>query len=274
MAHSTQGPRGRVGERIWGWAFAGIDDAECDYSHHAEHTFDLTNATTTKSSVGLEVLSDSVSAISRTLPSPTQSLDTLINAFGAGLNEQLGNELLVSNITRNTVFFNRHEITALLTTAKISDAHEAFIINGKETALNLGRFRRNVFENIFLRNQYHPLAQFVDKYSADKYKDVLSMVLIEAFSDCNVNFFRAGNYRMIPLGQQIYEFVIPIYSGLIGVLMPEKKLIPMSLMPLEVDFTLNPHALITAHSSGYGNNLTRLYTMRKMEVYSHVVFFE
>jgi len=60
--------------------------------------------------------------------------------------------LLVSNITRNTVFFNRHEITALLTTAKISDAHEAFIINGKETALNLGRFRRNVFENIFLRN--------------------------------------------------------------------------------------------------------------------------
>jgi hypothetical protein len=34
--------------------------------------------------------------------------------------------------------------------------------------------------------------------------------------------------------------------------MPDKKLIPMSLLPLEVDFTLNPHALIGGYSNGYG----------------------
>lgn len=79
---------------------------------------------------------------------------------------------------------------------------------------------------------------------------------------------------MIPLGCQQYEFIIPIYSGLIGVLMPDKKLIPMSLLPLEVDFTLNPHALIAGHSNGYGATLTRMYTMKKMEIYSHVIFFE
>lgn len=31
-------------------------------------------------------------------------------------------------------------------------------------------------------------------------------------------------------------FCIPIYSGIIGVLMPDKKLIPLSLMPLEIEF--------------------------------------
>jgi hypothetical protein len=38
-------------------------------------------------------------------------------------------------------------------------------------------------------------------------------------------------------------FCIPLYSGIIGVLMPDKKLIPISLMPLELEFSLNPHAL-------------------------------
>jgi hypothetical protein len=56
--------------------------------------------------------------------------------------------------------------------------------------------------------------------------------------------------------------------------MPEKKLLPLSLMPLEVDFTLNPHALIAVHSSGYGMRLDRFYTMKRMEIYSHMVFFE
>lgn len=36
------------------------------------------------------------------------------------------------------------------------------------------------------------------------------------------------------------EFCIPIYSGIIGVLMPDKKLLPLSLLPLEVEFTMNP----------------------------------
>ena len=67
---------------------------------------------------------------------------------------------------------------------------------------------------------------------------------------------------------------MPIYSGLIGVLMPEKKLIPLSLMPLEVDFTLNPHALMCGYSAGFGDKLTRNYTMKKMEIFSHMIFFE
>lgn len=41
----------------------------------------------------------------------------------------------------------------------------------------------------------------------------------------------------------VYEFCIPIYSGIIGVLMPDKKLLPMSLLPLEIEFTMNPYAL-------------------------------
>lgn len=37
-------------------------------------------------------------------------------------------------------------------------------------------------------------------------------------------------------------YCIPIYSGVIGVLMPDKKMLPLSLIPLEVEFTMNPHA--------------------------------
>ena len=112
MAHSTQGPRGRVGERIWGWAFAAVDDAECDYSHHAEHTFDLTDSSSDASSVGLEVLSDSVSVISRTLPSPTKNLEQLINGYGPGFNTQIGSEQLMADITNTQFFYNRYEIVA------------------------------------------------------------------------------------------------------------------------------------------------------------------
>jgi len=56
--------------------------------------------------------------------------------------------------------------------------------------------------------------------------------------------------------------------------MPEKKLLPLSLLPLEVDFTLNPHALMAGYSNGYGGMLSRNYTMKKMEIFSHMVFFE
>ena len=67
---------------------------------------------------------------------------------------------------------------------------------------------------------------------------------------------------------------MPIYSGLIGVLMPEKKLLPLSLLPLEVDITLNPHALMCGYTNGYGGYMNRNYTVKKMEIYSHMVFFE
>jgi len=56
--------------------------------------------------------------------------------------------------------------------------------------------------------------------------------------------------------------------------MPEKKLLPLSLLPLEVDFTLSPHALMCGYTNGYGGSLNRNYTMKKMEIYSHLVFFE
>jgi len=38
------------------------------------------------------------------------------------------------------------------------------------------------------------------------------------------------------------QFCIPIYSGVIGLLMPEKKLLPLNLLPLDIEITLNQHA--------------------------------
>lgn len=51
-----------------------------------------------------------------------------------------------------------------------------------------------------------------------------------------VTFFKRIN-------SHLRRFTIPIYSGIIGVLIPEKKLIPLNLMPLELEFTMNPYAL-------------------------------
>jgi hypothetical protein len=43
-----------------------------------------------------------------------------------------------------------------------------------------------------------------------------------------------------------------MYSGLIGVLMPEKKLIPISLIPLDIEFTMNPYAFYTTATGADG----------------------
>lgn len=64
-------------------------------------------------------------------------------------------------------------------------------------------------------------------------------------------------------------FCIPIYSGILGVLMPDKKLLPLSLMPLEVEFTLNPHAFYCV-----GDNIDRNYLVKRFEIYAHMLFFE
>jgi hypothetical protein len=66
-------------------------------------------------------------------------------------------------------------------------------------------------------------------------------------------------------------FLLPIYSGIIGVLMPSKKLIPLSLVPLEIEFTLNPYALYTL---GVGAACTRNYTINSFEIFAHTIFFE
>lgn len=52
--------------------------------------------------------------------------------------------------------------------------------------------------------------------------------------------------------------------------MPEKKMLPLSYMPLEVEFTLNPYAFY-CYGAGFD---TRTYTVKKMEIHSHIVTFE
>lgn len=49
--------------------------------------------------------------------------------------------------------------------------------------------------------------------------------------------------------------------------MPDKKLLPLSLMPLEVEFTINPYALYAV-----GGTLTQRspYQVSKIEIYGHM----
>jgi hypothetical protein len=89
-----------------------------------------------------------------------------------------------------------------------------------------------------------------------------------------LNNFRKGAYHYVEFGSQAAEFVIPIYSGTIGVLMPDKKLIPLSLLPIDVEFKLNPNAVITGASNTFGSGLTRKYTVTKFELHAHMLFFE
>jgi len=64
-------------------------------------------------------------------------------------------------------------------------------------------------------------------------------------------------------------FCLPIYSGIIGVLMPDKKLLPLSLLPLEVELTVNPYGVYAA-----GAATSRQFTITKCEIFSHTLFFE
>jgi hypothetical protein len=68
-------------------------------------------------------------------------------------------------------------------------------------------------------------------------------------------------------------FCIPIYSGLIGVLMPDKKMIPLSLMPLEVEFTVNPYAFYDVGVPATLPN-PRGFIISKFWIYSHMLQFE
>lgn len=54
----------------------------------------------------------------------------------------------------------------------------------------------------------------------------------------------------IPIeGRTTREFIIPLYSGVIGVLMPQKKFIPLEYLPLDIEITLNQYALYSSHST-------------------------
>ena len=65
------------------------------------------------------------------------------------------------------------------------------------------------------------------------------------------------------------KFIAPIYSGLIGLLMPEKKLIPLNLLPLDIEIVFNPHALYSSRSDG-----SRNYTVSEFYIYGNTMFFE
>ena len=51
--------------------------------------------------------------------------------------------------------------------------------------------------------------------------------------------------------------------------MPDKKLIPLSLLPLDIEFSLNPYALYTTSTK-----LSRNYVVKKFEIFAHMLFFE
>lgn len=69
-------------------------------------------------------------------------------------------------------------------------------------------------------------------------------------------------------------FCLPIYSGILGVMMPDKKLLPLSLVPLEVEFTMNPYAFYGAGPDAFAPSNSRDYTVTKFEIYAHTLFFE
>lgn len=68
--------------------------------------------------------------------------------------------------------------------------------------------------------------------------------------------------------------------------MPDKKLLPLSLMPLEIEFALNPYALIAEYVGKLSGTETELmggskdwfhsrdYSITKFEMFAHVLFFE
>lgn len=65
------------------------------------------------------------------------------------------------------------------------------------------------------------------------------------------------------------QFIIPIYSGVIGLLMPEKKLLPLNLLPLDIEIVFNNHALYSSHETG-----SRSYQIQEFFLYGNTLFFE
>jgi hypothetical protein len=61
---------------------------------------------------------------------------------------------------------------------------------------------------------------------------------------------KVGDKSIRPRGTKVMQFMMPIYSGLIGLLMPEKKLLPLNLLPLDIEIVFNPHALYSSQSGG------------------------
>lgn len=67
-------------------------------------------------------------------------------------------------------------------------------------------------------------------------------------------------------------FTIPLYSGLLGVMLPDKKFIPLSILPLNLELTLNPYALYLIGPTLA--NLTRNYIIRDIQLCGHMLTFD
>lgn len=67
-------------------------------------------------------------------------------------------------------------------------------------------------------------------------------------------------------------FIIPLYSSVLGILMPEKKLLPLGLLPLDIEIKFNEFALYS--SLGSNDQGSRRYTISDFNLYSNVVYFE
>jgi hypothetical protein len=69
-------------------------------------------------------------------------------------------------------------------------------------------------------------------------------------------------------GQTEMMFIIPLYSSIVGVLMPQRRFIPLRVFPVDLELTLNKYALYSSLSGG-----SRNYTVSRIELFSHVLFF-
>lgn len=79
----------------------------------------------------------------------------------------------------------------------------------------------------------------------------------------------ANSANVACIGNNTYKFIIPIYSGVIGLLMPDKKLLPLNLLPLDIEIVFNNHALYSNLTAGY-----RSYEISEFNMFSHMIFFE
>lgn len=65
--------------------------------------------------------------------------------------------------------------------------------------------------------------------------------------------------------------MLPLYSGVLGLLMPAKKFIPLEYFPLDLEITLNPYALYSSHTAAEGGK--RTYTVTKCELIANILYF-
>lgn len=87
--------------------------------------------------------------------------------------------------------------------------------------------------------------------------------------DDDNSYDRFSPSHIQPHGTSKMTFIIPVYSGILGLLMPEKKLLPLNLLPLDIEIIFNPHALYSTHSTG-----SRNYRVLDFYLFGNTLFFE